>query len=86
MPTNEDALFEYTLPGSGVRLYGNRIEHWHRGLFGTKREAIPLRNVARVEKGISGKVTVYTNDGHKYVLVAGMQADTLRDAILAALP
>jgi hypothetical protein len=78
-------IFEYKLPGSGVRVYANRIEKWHRGLLGTKREFIPLRNVSTVDKGMSGKVTVRTNDGRKHELVAGFQADKLRDVILALL-
>lgn len=83
---DEDApVFEYKLPGSGVRLYRNRIERWQRGLLGTKREFILLRTISTVDKGVSGKVTVRTNDGRTHELVAGFQSDKLRDAILTLL-
>jgi hypothetical protein len=81
----DTVLFEYKLPGSGVRVYANRVETWRRGVFGTKRETILLRAVTAVEKGLSGKVTVRTADGKKHELVAGFQADKLRDVLLAHL-
>jgi len=85
-PAMGDApVFEYKLPGSGLRLYRNRIEKWQWGMLGTKRETVLLRTVTTVSKGITGKVTVVTNDGKKHDFVAGLQSDKLRDAVLALL-
>lgn len=80
-------VFEYKLPGSGVRLYENRIESWKAGMlpWAPKRTVVPLRNISSVEKGLSGKVTVVTNDGKRHEFVAGFQSDKLRDAILQRL-
>lgn len=94
MPTTDPApdpdapLFEFKPPGTGVRVYRNRIESWKPGLlpWAPKRETVPLRNVASVDRGpLSGKVVVTTNDGRKHEYVAGFRAGDLRDAILRAL-
>lgn len=81
------AIFEYTLPGSGVRLYKNRIEQWRTlvPFLWKSRTTVPLRNVATVEKGATGAVTVVTNDGKRHRFVAGFQAERLRQAILELL-
>jgi hypothetical protein len=81
----EAPIFEYKLPGSGVRLYPNRIESWKLGFMGMKRTTVPLRSVTAVDKGVTGKVTVTTADGRRHDYPTGFKAGELRDAILKLL-
>ena len=73
--------------GFQFTVYANRIEVAERGLLGnTKREMIPLRNVASVEKAsIAGRLRVTTTDGKRHEWVIGPEVEAARSAIASLL-
>jgi hypothetical protein len=78
-----DVLARYNRLGFSLTVYPNRIEVVE-GVM-RKRTIIPLRNVANVEKTLTNKVIIHTNDGKKQTFVCGLQTGKIYDAIMAAL-
>ena len=79
-------LAEYKRIGFSLAVYPNRIETsqvtfmWLR-----KKEVIPVRNIANVERPLSGRVIIHTNDGKKHSLICGFDRDRIYEAIMQVL-
>ncbi|MBM3187670.1 MAG: hypothetical protein FJZ90_03000 [Chloroflexi bacterium] len=82
----QQAIVTYKRFGFQLRVYGNRLEIEELGfLWLRKRQLIPFRNIANVERKLSNRIVVTTNDGKRRSFVCGLKTKAVYEAILGAL-
>ena len=83
-----DPLAEYKSIGTQVTVYANRLEYKLPGGFFGKKEMIPFRNIASIEKPpIANAIDIKTNDGkkHRISLMPPSKTDELKAQIESLL-
>lgn len=77
-----DIIIEHKRLGFHLVLYTNRLEINAAG----KKETIPLRNIASIEKApLTNAITIKTNDGKRRQFHCGKDNQAVYEAILNAI-
>jgi len=82
----QQAIVTYKRFGFTLEVFPNRIEISELAfLWLRKRQIIPFRNISNVERKLSNRIVVTTNDGKRRSFVCGHKTREVYAAILGAL-